>query len=758
MILNHTKTRFPVFKIAIVILCSITILLRPDVSSADETSAEKITFDDHIGPLLRKRCSTCHNADKKSSDLDVTSLASLMQGGASGSGIEAGDSGSTYLFSLVSYEDGPEMPPAGKIPDKEIELIRKWIDGGALENSGSKAVIKPKFDMAMSESPTARPEVLPIPARMPLEPALRTSRASAPTALATSPWAPVVAIGAPKQVLLYNTSTLQLIGVLPLAEGQANSLRFSRNGALLIGGGGINGAKGLVTLWNVRTGEEIGQFGDELDAVLAADLSPDHSLLALGGPQKLVKVYSTSDGSLQYELKKHTDWVTAIEFSPDGKYLATGDRNGGLQLWYTEDGTEHLTLKAHTKMISGISWRIDGKAVASASEDTTIRIWEAENGKQIKNWASHAPGVTSIEFARDGTLVTSGRDKLVRTWTQDGAQIQQFGGLTDIAVLATYCDETQRVIAGDWTGAVQAWNATDTKLAGNLDPNPPTLAERLNSAQAQVHQTQQTHAPLAAKVAELEKTLTELTGSLQQAKQQQQTKQAALVQVQNQLVTAQKQLVSTVAEQDRWRKELTVKTEAKPLLAESHSKANEAAQKLSGDVEILKTVEQLGAKLQQLQSRVVELNGLVAKSDQMKITTQKQVEQLTQSTATAKSEMDVINQQIAQFETQIGAMNDQLLAARATADAAKLHVDQALANANRWENEIGFIAQLEQLAAELKSARDAYTVQEAAVAKANEKLKEIEAQATYARAVQSEAQQKVEDLFKKMQELRKIQK
>ena len=133
------------------------------------------------------------------------------------------------------------MPPSGtKIPDPEIQLIATWIDLGALENKGSVAAkAKPKFDMAMSANPSARPEVIPMPLRMPLEPVVKTARPSV-LAIATSPWAPIAAVSAPKQILLYNTQTLELVGVLPMEEGLAHSLRFSRNGQLLLAGGGLD--------------------------------------------------------------------------------------------------------------------------------------------------------------------------------------------------------------------------------------------------------------------------------------------------------------------------------------------------------------------------------------------------------------------------------------------------------------------------------------------------------------------------------------
>ena len=184
-----------------------------------------------------------------------------------------------------------------------------------------------------------------MPLRMPLEPVIKTARPSVLT-IATSPWAPVAAVSSPKQILLYNMQSLELVGVLPMEEGVAHSLRFSRNGQLLLAGGGLDGASGKTVLFNVLTGERITVIGDELEAVLASDISANHELVAIGGPNKLVKILSTEDGSLIAEINKHTEWVTAIEFSPDGKYLASGDRNGGLHVWEADSGNEVFTLKA----------------------------------------------------------------------------------------------------------------------------------------------------------------------------------------------------------------------------------------------------------------------------------------------------------------------------------------------------------------------------------------------------------------------------
>src|SRR5690348_2294426 len=63
---------------------------------------EKVTYDDHLAPILRQRCSSCHNSNTKKADLDVTNYSGLMRGGSSGAAIEPGDPDSSHLFLLVT--------------------------------------------------------------------------------------------------------------------------------------------------------------------------------------------------------------------------------------------------------------------------------------------------------------------------------------------------------------------------------------------------------------------------------------------------------------------------------------------------------------------------------------------------------------------------------------------------------------------------------------------------------------------------------
>ncbi len=246
------------------------------------------------------------------------------------------------------------------------------------------------------------------------------------------------------------------------------------------------------------------EVGDELDAVLGADISADQSLIALGGPSKIVRVFSTADGSLKYQMKKHTDWIYSVEFSPDGVLLATADRNGGIVVWEAQTGREYSVLAGHPNAVTALSWRIDSNFLASGSEDGSIKLWEMENGSQVKTWGAHGGGVTSLAFTRDGQLVSCGRDGVARLWDQKWSAKTGYSGFGDLPLCVAYCDESNRVVAGDWTGAFRVFDGKTGKQIGTLDANPPRLADRLAAANQEFVQRKAEHQKVADRLAAVE--------------------------------------------------------------------------------------------------------------------------------------------------------------------------------------------------------------------------------------------------------------
>jgi WD40 repeat protein len=482
------------------------------VASAGEPA--KVTYQDQVGAIFRSRCNSCHNADKQKGGLNLESYGTALQGGSSGKVIEPGDLDGSALYQYVTHQDQPYMPPnSPKLPDAELNTIKLWIEGGALEASGSVAAVKakPKFEFKLDPSTMGKPVGPPaMPEKLMTEPFVLSTRPNAVIALAASPWAPLVAVAGHKQVLLYQPSSGHLAGVLAFPEGTVHVLKFSRNGSLLLAGGGRGGQSGLVVVWDVKTGKRVFEIGKEYDVVLAADISPDHSQVALGGPSKILRVYSTADGQKLYESKKHTDWVTAVEFSPDGVLLASGDRSNGLVIWEVQTGREFHDLRGHGAAITDITWRLDSNVVASSSEDGTIRLWEMENGGQIKSVNAHGGGVTSVRFAKGGQIVSTGRDRMTRTWDANGAKQREFEAFGDLALKAVWTHDESSIVGGDWSGEVRVWNASDGQRLMNLSANPARLVVRMEKAQKDI-------APAEAAAAEAQKGLGPLEAELKAA-------------------------------------------------------------------------------------------------------------------------------------------------------------------------------------------------------------------------------------------------
>ena len=456
---------------------------------APAADAKKVTYEDDVLPIFRDNCLKCHNPDKLKGDLDLTSFSAVVKGGGSGSTLNSGDPDGSLLFKSITHAEEPEMPPKSKLSDKEIATIRQWIAGGMLQGANSKALAanKPTVDLALKAGAIGKPDgPPPMPGPLSLEPFVRATRGSALAALAASPWAPVVALAGPHQISLYHTGDLEFLGVLPFPEGLPCDVKFSRNGKLLLAGGGRGGHSGLVAVWDLAKAERVITIGDQFDSVLAADISSDQQWIALGGPDRILKIYQTKDGALAHRLKKHTEWVTAVEFSPDSKYLATGDRNGGLVLWEAASGQEMFNLPGHRGAITAITWRSDSELVASSSEDGTLKLWKASDGSALRSINANPGGSLAARFTHDGRIVTCGRDNKVQIWDVSGKNLLNLAFTGDLPNRVTFTDDGKKVIGSDWQGQVTVWDAKTGKPIGELESYPLPVAERVQQAARKV--------------------------------------------------------------------------------------------------------------------------------------------------------------------------------------------------------------------------------------------------------------------------------
>ena len=88
-------------------------------------------FESKVRPVLISRCYDCHSGDDVESELNLDSLAGILNGGARGAAIIPKDSDKSLLILAINHADQLHMPPKSKIPANEIANLTKWVKMGA---------------------------------------------------------------------------------------------------------------------------------------------------------------------------------------------------------------------------------------------------------------------------------------------------------------------------------------------------------------------------------------------------------------------------------------------------------------------------------------------------------------------------------------------------------------------------------------------------------------------------------------------------
>ena len=88
-------------------------------------------FSRRVKPLLVKNCFKCHAGRKVKGGLHLDNRAGLMKGGDSGRAVNLKRPEKSLLLEAINYElEGYEMPPSGKLPADQIEILKRWIRMG----------------------------------------------------------------------------------------------------------------------------------------------------------------------------------------------------------------------------------------------------------------------------------------------------------------------------------------------------------------------------------------------------------------------------------------------------------------------------------------------------------------------------------------------------------------------------------------------------------------------------------------------------
>jgi WD40 repeat protein len=242
-----------------------------------------------------------------------------------------------------------------------------------------------------------------------------------------------------KRVLAYDAygqwKLERTLGSSPeLLADRVLAVDFSRDGQLLVTGGGVPSRGGELKIWRVADGSLVREIKDaHADTVFSVRFSPDGQHLASAGADRLVKVFAASSGEQIRSFAGHTAHVLSVNWKADGKLLASCGTDQSIKLWDFETGLPLRTLKGNTYQIGPYRREVtaamfigDSEQILAASGDGTVRLHRITVDNDILTFAGGKGYQYAAAVTPDGqTVIVGGADGVLRRWSGQNRDLKQ---------------------------------------------------------------------------------------------------------------------------------------------------------------------------------------------------------------------------------------------------------------------------------------------------------------------------------------------
>lgn len=287
---------------------------------------------------------------------------------------------------------------------------------------------------------------------------------------------------------------------------------FHQNSSLLV----VGFNTGVFGLWELPSFTNLHTLSISQEKVTSVDINPSGEWLAFGA-RKLGQLLVWEWQSESYVLKQqgHYSDMNTVAYAPDGQLVATGGDDGKVKLWTLSSGFCSVTFSDHSAAISQVEFAKQGKVLFSASLDGTVRaydliryrnfrtftsptptqfssmtvdesgevlaagsidtfeifLWSVQTGKLMDVMSGHEGPVSGLSFGPGGAqLASSSWDRTIRVWDifRRARTVEPYS-LNSDALTVVFRPDGKELATSTLDGQIQFWSLEDDKQTGVIE-------------------------------------------------------------------------------------------------------------------------------------------------------------------------------------------------------------------------------------------------------------------------------------------------
>ena len=425
-----------------------------------------VSYYRQVRPILQRNCAGCHQPAKAGGKLVLTNFASLLAGGESGAGFEAGKPDVSLIIESISGEK-PAMPQkADPLSSVQVALISRWIREGA------------KDDTPTSVQDTISPESPPVYSSSPVI-----------SALAYSPDSQTLAVSGFREILLHKADGSGLVARLVGRAQKISSIEYSPDGTLIAATGGTPSLFGEVQFWNAADRKLARSATFTADTLFGGRFSTDGQMFAFGGADNSARVILVATAEQILKFDAHADWVMGTAFSLDGKHLITVSRDRSVKLSIVLSGqfVDNITsitpgalkggllaIRRHPQRDELLIGGSDGEPKLYKMLRTQSRVI-GDDFNKIRGYQPMPGRVVSLDFSADGSKFvacsSTGSAGFVRIYSTDDAKLlHELKGHARGVFAVAFSPDGQHVATGGFEGLVRIFEVAGGTLVKEFLP------------------------------------------------------------------------------------------------------------------------------------------------------------------------------------------------------------------------------------------------------------------------------------------------